>query len=83
MLFLEASYQLKVRTEILRKLVSVVSLDLQAAAPLGTAGAEGRHNDMSPNPQGFLDGVQVFLSIGFFDQEVKHSPVVPDVDRLR
>lgn len=82
-LFLEASHKLKLRTETLRELAGVVSLDLQAAAPIGTPRAEGGYDDVSPNPQSPSNGVQIRLSIGLFGQKVKHSPVVPDVDLLR
>ena len=80
MLSLEGSHKLKLGAEELGELDGVISLDLEAAAPIGAPKAEGRYDDVSSNPQSGSNGVQVRLSIGLFSQEVKHSSVVPHVD---
>jgi hypothetical protein len=80
---LEASHKFKLRAETLRELAGVVALDLEAATPIGTRGAEGRYDEVPPNPQSRSHGIEVRPSIDLLGQEVKHGPVVPHVDLLR
>jgi hypothetical protein len=82
MLSFKALDKVEFRAEEPGKLLGVISLYREPAAPIGPAEAEGRNDHVSSHRHSGPNRVQIALPVGRLGQEVEDRPVVPHVHSM-